>query len=54
MRLAATTAEKLEGTSRGVDVNPLLFLLRPFPVYSGYCSTPVSPIPFSTPLSFSR
>jgi len=48
----ATTAEKLEGTSGGVDDNLLSFLLHPFPV-SRYCSTHVSPIPFPILLSFS-
>jgi len=48
----ATTAEKSEGTSGGVDDNLLSFLLHPFPV-SRYCSTHVSPIPFPILLSFS-
>ena len=50
--IVATTAEKLEGTSRDVEVNPLLPLLRLFPV-SRYRSTRVSPIPFPTLRSFS-
>jgi len=48
----ATTAEKLEGTSDGVD--PLPFLPPLLPV-SHYCSTHVSPIPtlLSSPFIFS-
>jgi len=37
--------EKLDGTSRGVDVNPFLFLVHPFHG-SRYYPTNVSPIPF--------
>ena len=36
------TAEMLEGTSRGVDTDTLLFLFRPFPGCR-YCFTHVSP-----------
>jgi len=32
MIIGATTAEQLEGTSRGVGADPLPFRLRPFPV----------------------
>ena len=39
--IGATTAEKLEGISSGMDADPLPFLLP------GY-STPVSPVPFPT------
>ena len=45
MVIDATTAEKLDGISRGVDANPLPFIFHPF-LISHYCSTHVSPIPF--------
>ena len=38
-RIGATTAEKLEGTSTGVDTDPLLFLLHHSPPH--YCSAHV-------------
>jgi len=46
--IGATTAEKLEGTSSGVDADPLPFprpSLLHLPLLN---STPVSPIPFHT------
>ena len=54
----ATTAEKLEGTSRRVVVDPLPFLPL-FVSFSRYCSTHVSHIPFPilfflSPLKFSQ
>jgi len=51
--IGATTTEKLERTSRGVDANPFLFFTRPFPV-SRCCCTHVSPNPFPILLSFSH
>jgi len=53
----ATAAEKLEGTSRGVDVNPLLFLPVPFP--SPVIAPPMfHPLPslllFPSPRKFSK
>ena len=38
MVIDATTAEKLDGISRGVDANPLPFIFHPF-LISHYCST---------------
>ena len=54
----ATPAEKLDRTSRGVDADPLPFLLRPFPV-SRYCSTHFHKFPslyfsFLLPLNLAR
>jgi len=47
-RVGATAAEKLEGTSRGADADPIPFLLLcPLPVFP-HCSIHVSPIPFPT------
>ena len=51
--VGASTAEKLEGTSRSVDGDFLLFPpASPFPV-SRYCPTRVSLIPFPPPHPFS-
>jgi len=50
--IGATTAGKLEGTSRGVNTDPLPFprpVLPSLPLFP----TRVSPIPIRTPLSFS-
>jgi len=56
-RIGTTTAEMLEWTSRGVDVNnsPFLFLLRPFPVIAAPMFHPLpSYSSFLLPISFSR
>ena len=56
-RIGTTTAEMLEWTSRGVDVNisPFLFLFRPFPVIAAPMFHPLpSYSSFLLPISFSR
>jgi len=54
-----TAAKKLEGTSSGVDTDPFLFLLRPFPIWPSptIALAPFHPFPFlllvSPPLGYS-